>query len=104
MEDFVKCLFCERENTKQDEFLDLPLAIKKFGAADHFKSVEEALHAFIRPEILGGSNQYFCDGCMKKQDALKGLRITKFPYLLSIQLKRFDFDCQTLHRVKLNDK
>lgn len=39
MEDFVKCLFCEKENVKQDEFLDLPLAVKQFGANDAFKSV-----------------------------------------------------------------
>ncbi|CAG9530513.1 unnamed protein product [Cercopithifilaria johnstoni] len=104
MEDFVKCLFCQKENVKQDEFLDLPLAVKQFGASDAFKSVEEALHAFIRPEVLEGSNQYYCEGCRRKQNALKGLRIIKFPYLLSIQLKRFDFDCNTLHRIKLNDK
>ncbi|KAM3720075.1 Ubiquitin carboxyl-terminal hydrolase [Dirofilaria immitis] len=104
MEDFVKCLFCQKENVKQDEFLDLPLAVKQFGASDAFKSVEEALHAFIKPEVLEESNQYYCEGCKRKQNALKGLRIIKFPYLLSIQLKRFDFDCNTLHRVKLNDK
>ncbi|KAK6103015.1 Ubiquitin carboxyl-terminal hydrolase family protein [Brugia pahangi] len=104
MEDFVKCLFCQKENIKQDEFLDLPLAVKQFGATDAFKSVEEALHAFIKPEVLEGSNQYYCEGCRRKQNALKGLRIIKFPYLLSIQLKRFDFDCNTLHRIKLNDK
>uniref|UniRef100_A0A915PZW7 Ubiquitin carboxyl-terminal hydrolase n=1 Tax=Setaria digitata TaxID=48799 RepID=A0A915PZW7_9BILA len=104
MEDFVKCLFCQKENVKQDEFLDLPLAVKQFGASDAFKSVEEALHAFIKPEVLEGSNQYYCEGCKRKQNALKGLRIIKFPYLLSIQLKRFDFDCNTLHRIKLNDK
>lgn len=39
MEDFVKCLFCQKENVKQDEFLDLPLAVKQFGASDAFKSV-----------------------------------------------------------------
>uniref|UniRef100_A0A915HZM8 Ubiquitin carboxyl-terminal hydrolase n=1 Tax=Romanomermis culicivorax TaxID=13658 RepID=A0A915HZM8_ROMCU len=35
---------------------------------------------------------------------LEGLKITKFPYLLTIQLKRFDFDYTTLHRIKLNDR
>ncbi|VDK67821.1 unnamed protein product, partial [Onchocerca ochengi] len=104
MEDFVKCLFCQKENVKQDEFLDLPLAVKQFGASNAFKSVEEALHAFIKPEVLEGSNKYYCEGCKRKQNALKGLRIIKFPYLLSIQLKRFDFDCNTFHRIKLNDK
>lgn len=27
-----------------------------------------------------------------------------FPYLLTLQLKRFDFDYTTMHRIKLNDR
>ncbi|KJH50225.1 ubiquitinyl hydrolase 1 [Dictyocaulus viviparus] len=104
MQDFVKCFKCGRENVRADVFLDLPLAVKPFGAVEAFRSVEEALHAFISPELLEGSNQYFCENCNSKQDAHKGLRITEFPYLLTIQLKRFDFDYNTMHRIKLNDR
>jgi ubiquitin carboxyl-terminal hydrolase 47 len=104
MQDFVKCLKCKTEKVKDDVFLDLPLAVKQFGATESFKSVEEALRAFIKPEILDGNNQYQCEKCKSKQDAEKGLRITHFPYLLTIQLKRFDFDYNTLHRIKLNDR
>ena len=35
---------------------------------------------------------------------LKGLKFKRFPYLLTLQLKRFDFDYSTMHRIKLNDK
>ncbi|KAI1718547.1 ubiquitin carboxyl-terminal hydrolase domain-containing protein [Ditylenchus destructor] len=104
IEDYVKCLTCKREKVKPDVFLDLPLAVKQFGATESYKSVEEALRAFIKPEVLSGNNQYNCETCSSKQDAEKGLRITQFPYLLTIQLKRFDFDYNTLHRIKLNDK
>ncbi|CAI2324179.1 unnamed protein product [Caenorhabditis sp. 36 PRJEB53466] len=104
MEDFVACLKCGRESVKTDYFLDLPLAVKPFGAINAYKSVEEALSAFVQPELLDGSNQYMCENCKSKQDAHKGLRITQFPYLLTIQLKRFDFDYNTMHRIKLNDK
>uniref|UniRef100_UPI000C22E912 Ubiquitin carboxyl-terminal hydrolase 47 n=1 Tax=Caenorhabditis elegans TaxID=6239 RepID=UPI000C22E912 len=104
MEDFVACLKCGRESVKTDYFLDLPLAVKPFGAIHAYKSVEEALTAFVQPELLDGSNQYMCENCKSKQDAHKGLRITQFPYLLTIQLKRFDFDYNTMHRIKLNDK
>ncbi|CAD6193951.1 unnamed protein product [Caenorhabditis auriculariae] len=104
MQDFVKCLKCGRENVRPDFFLDLPLAVKPFGAMNAFKSVEEALQAFVAPELLDGSNQYHCECCKSKQDAHKGLRVTHFPYLLTIQLKRFDFDYNTMHRIKLNDK
>lgn len=95
---------------------------------------EEALQAFIQPETLDGPNQYFCERCKKKCDArkvsqirdddclvvchissplqflcsvffsLQGLRFLHFPYLLTLQLKRFDFDYTTMHRIKLNDR
>ncbi|KAL7080454.1 hypothetical protein ACQ4LE_000053 [Meloidogyne hapla] len=104
MEDYVKCLNCGTESTKKDIFLDLPLSVKEFGAVSPYKSVEEALDAFVKPEILNENNQYDCSKCCSKQDAEKGLRITEFPYLLTIQLKRFDFDYETLHRIKLNDR
>lgn len=35
---------------------------------------------------------------------LQGLRFLHFPYLLTLQLKRFDFDYTTMHRIKLNDR
>ena len=35
---------------------------------------------------------------------LQGLKFTRFPYLLTLQLKRFDFDYSTMHRIKLNDR
>ena len=35
---------------------------------------------------------------------LQGLKFKKFPYLLTLQLKRFDFDYTTMHRIKLNDR
>ncbi|CAJ0566848.1 unnamed protein product, partial [Mesorhabditis spiculigera] len=104
MEDFVKCLGCGNEKVKPDYFLDLPLAVRAFGSQNSYHSVEEALAAFIQPETLDGDNQYHCDSCEKKQDAQKGFRITQFPYLLSIQLKRFDFDYNTLTRCKIVDR
>ncbi|KAF7632539.1 Ubiquitin carboxyl-terminal hydrolase [Meloidogyne graminicola] len=103
VEDYVKCLNCGTESMRKDIFLDLPLSVKEFGASFPYKS-EEALDAFIKPEILNENNQYDCSKCCGKQDAEKGLRITEFPYLLTIQLKRFDFDYETLHRIKLNDR
>lgn len=69
-----------------------------------FFSQEEAIRAFVQYETLEGANQYHCEKCNKKCDAHKGLKFTKFPYLLTLHLKRFDFDYKTFHRIKLNDK
>ncbi|KAA0723763.1 Ubiquitin carboxyl-terminal hydrolase 47 [Triplophysa tibetana] len=104
LKDYVRCLECGYESWRIDTFLDIPLVIRPFGASQAFGSVEEALQAFIQPETLDGPNQYFCERCKKKCDARKGLRFLHFPYLLTLQLKRFDFDYTTMHRIKLNDR
>ncbi|XP_067012676.1 ubiquitin carboxyl-terminal hydrolase 47 isoform X2 [Anabrus simplex] len=104
MIDYVKCLECGTEKYREDTFLDIPLPVRPFGSSVAYGSVKEALRAFVQPETLDGNNQYFCEKCNKKCDAHKGLKFSKFPYLLTLHLKRFDFDYTTLHRIKLNDK
>ncbi|XP_045462425.1 ubiquitin carboxyl-terminal hydrolase 47 isoform X2 [Harmonia axyridis] len=104
MLDYVRCLECSTEKSREDTFLDIPLPVRPFGSQVAYNSVEEALRAFVQPEILDGNNQYFCEKCNKKCNAHKGLKFTKFPYLLTLHLKRFDFDYNTFHRIKLNDK
>ena len=49
--------------------------------------------------MLEGENQYTCDRCECKRDAFKGIKLTKAPTILTIGLKRFDFDLATLTRV-----
>lgn len=104
LKDYVQCLECGSESAREDTFLDVPLVVRPFGSSQAYGSVEEALRAFVTPETLEGSNQYSCDKCGKKCDAHKGLKFVRFPYLLTLQLKRFDFDPATMHRIKLNDK
>jgi len=104
MKDYVQCKECKHESARVDHYLDIPLVIRGFGETIPVKSVEEALHKFIQPEVLDKENQYNCEKCAKKVDAIKGLKIEKLPYLLTLQLKRFDFDLQTMRRVKLNDR
>ena len=53
---------------------------------------------------LQKDNQYSCEKCDKKVDALKGLRFERLPYILTMQLKRFDFDYDTFRRIKLNSR
>ncbi|KAL5292060.1 USP47 family protein [Megaselia abdita] len=102
--DYVKCLDCNTEKTRADTFLDIPLPVRPFGSQMAYSSIEEALRAFVQPETLDGNNRYFCEKCNKKCDAHKGLKFKEFPYILTLHLKRFDFDYTTLHRIKLNDK
>ncbi|XP_052243350.1 ubiquitin carboxyl-terminal hydrolase 47-like isoform X4 [Dreissena polymorpha] len=104
LKDYVKCLECSNEKAREDMYLDIPLVIRPFGSTVTYKSIQESLNAFVQPETLDGRDQYFCEKCNKKCDAHKGLKFISFPYLLTLQMKRFDFDYSTMHRIKLNDK
>ena len=80
-----------------DPFLTLSLPIK--GQKD----VIESLKTSFQPDKLDGENQYFCEELDKKIDAEKGSLVDRLPPVLMLHLKRFDFDYQTMRRVKVND-
>jgi ubiquitin C-terminal hydrolase len=67
-------------------------------------SLEMALENYMKPEQLSGANQYECSGCNKKVDAIKGLKLSKVPTVLAIQLSRFTLDFNTFQRVKITDR
>lgn len=102
--DYVKCLKCNQESCREDKFLDISLAVRNDFEKIYNKSVEMALENFIKHEELTGDNQYFCETCKGKNDAIKGLKFKSLPKILVLQLKRFDLDMTTMQRMKLNDK
>lgn len=59
------------------------------------------MDAFVQPETLDENNKYFCEKCQRMCKAHKGLKFESFPYIISLQLKRFDFDYKTLSRFKI---
>jgi ubiquitin carboxyl-terminal hydrolase 47 len=83
----------------------LTLPIKnEFGTGVLNSSVEMAIENYIKPEILEGDNQYFCEKCDSKQDAKRGINLLKGPEILSIVLNRFTLDYSTFQRVKVTDR
>lgn len=104
MKDCVQCLQCGWESSKTVAYQDVPLAVKPFGEGRAYSAVEESLRAFCSHELLDGNNQWFCEKCGTKVDAHKSLKFITFPYLLTMHLMRFDFDYNTLRRIKLNHR
>jgi ubiquitin C-terminal hydrolase len=104
MYDYVKCHKCQQESKREDKYLDLSLTVRNDFDKVYNDSVEKALANYIKPEYLSEDNQYFCENCNAKQDATKGLKFKSFPYILALQLKRFDLDYTTFQRIKLNDE
>lgn len=66
-------------------------------------SLEQALKEFIKGEVLDGDNAYHCEKCEKKVRCLKRACIKQLPNVLMIVLKRFEFNYDTMEKIKLND-
>ncbi|EGR27454.1 ubiquitin carboxyl-terminal hydrolase family protein, putative [Ichthyophthirius multifiliis] len=100
---YVKCENCQNQNERQEYFLDIQMTIKNIFEGTQNFNLENAFLNFLKPEQLSGQNQYFCEICQGKQNAIRGTFIQKLPSILTIQLNRFGFDYQTMKRVKIND-
>jgi ubiquitin C-terminal hydrolase len=100
--DYVKCLSCHNQSDREDKFLDLSLAVR--GQSSSNDSLEKALEEYVRPDMLSGENKYFCESCSQKSDAKKGMKVSQVPFILALQLKRFDLDYSTMQRKKINDR
>lgn len=87
------------ERCHQAEFMDVQLVIRGVS------SIEEALDNYVKPEIMNGDNQWKVEELNnRKFDAEKGFKFRELPYILTLQLKRFDYDPQTWSRIKLANK
>ena len=53
--------------------------------------------------MLDGDNAYFCDKCELKRDTLKRCSIKRLPNVLFLELKRFEFNFDTMQKIKVND-
>ncbi|ODN02496.1 Ubiquitin carboxyl-terminal hydrolase 64E, partial [Orchesella cincta] len=104
LDDYVKCLECNRVSQRTDDFLVVPLPIRNFGSLLPNPTLEAALNSFVAYEILDGNNMYNCSQCEKPCPAHKGLKFNRLPYILTIQLKRFEYDFIKDRRLKLNDR
>jgi len=101
---YVKCLQCSRENFIELPFFDLCLSLHQAGTNAAYNSVEEALRGFLQPSVIDEQCQYQCQHCDKKVNVKKGMKIKKFPYFLTLQLKRFDIDAGSLDTLELSNR
>ena len=87
---------CTHRSERDEPFLTLPIEIK------NKKSILESLDALVTGETLEGDNAYACDFCAAKVTARRRLCIRSLPNFLILSLRRFEFDLDTMNRVKLN--
>ena len=67
------------------------------------KSLEEALDAYVKGEILDGDNKYYVDKYKRKISIRKSSSLEKLGNVVIIHLKRFEFDFVTFNNYKLSD-
>lgn len=91
------CKDCPHYSEREEPFLSVSLQVK------NKKTIEESLANFVEGEILEGQNAYLCEQCNKKVAAIKRICLKKLPNHLIFVLKRFEFDYDTMSKVKIND-
>lgn len=95
---YIQCIHTPYKSTREEPFYDIQLDVK--GCKDIYSSFEKYIHV----EKLCDDNQY--DAGKEhggKQDAYKGVYFSQFPPVLTIHLKRFDFDLKTMNFQKIHD-
>ncbi|XP_053213440.1 ubiquitin carboxyl-terminal hydrolase 48-like isoform X2 [Panonychus citri] len=92
----TRCSNCGTESFSPSKFYELSLNIRGH------KDIHQCLDEFFSPEILEGSNQYYCNICESKQNVIRTIRLRKCPPYLNLQLLRFIYDRQKNCRRKLN--
>ncbi|CAE7485316.1 Usp47, partial [Symbiodinium sp. KB8] len=95
--DRLQCCVCGHSRSREDPYLDVELEVSGSGTA------EAAVRRFHGAELLTGGDQWHCDSCGKRRDAVKSMTLSAAPPVLMLHLKRFGFDMATMRRAKLMD-
>ncbi|KAH8741574.1 USP31 protein [Cryptosporidium ryanae] len=64
--------------------------------------IEQAFDNFFNQELLSEENQYMCDKCQCKRDAVKSCLITELPPYLHVCLQRYCYDSVSKARKKVS--
>ncbi|XP_070785700.1 uncharacterized protein [Enoplosus armatus] len=94
----TKCSKGHSINEETNPFWTLPLSLK--DAHDTTLCVEESLLRIFQAKLLTGDNKVYCKECNNKTEATRGCEMVKSPQILTLLLKRFDFDYNTMSHVK----
>lgn len=91
------CKGCPHRYSREESFTILIVDIR------NQTSLINSLEQYVKGDLLEGDNAYHCEKCNRKVDTVKRLCIKKLPKILTIQLKRFDYDFEQECAVKFND-
>jgi ubiquitin carboxyl-terminal hydrolase 7 len=95
---YISCINVAYESRRVEDFWDIQLNVSGN------KDIEESFKDYVQVEVMNGENQYFAGDEFKLQDANKGVIFEKFPEVLHLQLKRFQYDVDRDAMMKINDR
>ncbi|XP_049470604.1 ubiquitin carboxyl-terminal hydrolase 40 isoform X3 [Panthera uncia] len=91
----VVCKECKNVSEKQEDFLDLTVAVKNVSG------LEDALwNMYVEEEVFDCDNLYHCGTCDRLVKAAKSAKLRKLPPFLTVSLLRFNFDFVKHERYK----
>ena len=102
----VTCLECQTVSVTYQDFYDMPVS---FSSIPHKKrsgytlkgSIDQFFEpAFMSPENHGDGNGYACSICKRFTSAMTTSRMEDPPEYLPINIKRFDFQGSSCHKIK----
>ena len=92
----MQCSSCSFIKSREDDNFDIVLPVK------NLTGIQESLNQlFCSEEII---NDYNCENCKCKVDLKKSAKINYLPIFLNFPLNRFDFDFETMERIKITSR
>ncbi|KAI9721698.1 MAG: hypothetical protein M1828_005066 [Chrysothrix sp. TS-e1954] len=97
MKTYIACINVDYESSRPEDFWDIQLNVRGN------KTLDDSFKDYIQVETMDGDNKYFAEG-HGLQDAKKGVIFEKFPEVLHLQLKRFEYNFQADAMTKVYDQ
>ncbi|XP_065125884.1 ubiquitin carboxyl-terminal hydrolase 12A-like isoform X2 [Paramisgurnus dabryanus] len=94
----TKCIVCDQINKKTNSFISILLPIKGENNEQH--TVEKCLETFFKHSSLDQEDWMYCDRCDQKTETEIWSEIEDYPTVITLQVKRFDFDYMQMRYVK----
>ena len=95
--DELKFVDCGHKRCNEFYYNNIQLEIKGF------KNIKDSLKNYCKIEIMDGDNKINCEICNTKRTCHKRQIFKSLPNILVIALKRFEFDYDTMYKIKVND-
>ena len=94
---------CGHVSLKFDPFVYLSLPVRSEGTRESFSNLGQCLHAYTSTDRLSLENAWRCPRCSTPSEAGTKIDILRWPPLLIVHLKRFQFDVSCGASAKICD-